>query len=173
MRTEITLGSVALSMAISLKDRCSPGLKSSFSGAVNSPDRRKPKNPKQQAAHSMTWSPSDGSWFQTWSIFFRMHGVIGRGVCLGIADYSFLDPRTASSNNGILSTAPLDHLHHMTLGGDGLQISSIWLSDISDLAWTSTQQSLAVFVPTPGEGVCYTSDKSPDTSSFLLCMCAA
>ena len=60
MQTARILGFCGLSALMSAKDRCCPGSNSPSSGAVSSPDLRKPKKPRQLAAHSIMWSQSVG-----------------------------------------------------------------------------------------------------------------
>ena len=53
IRTEMASGFSLLFTATSLTVRCCSGSKSQTSGADNSPDLRKPKKPRQEAAHSI------------------------------------------------------------------------------------------------------------------------
>ena len=84
------------------KDKCCPGLNSPTSGAVSSPDLKKPKNPRQQAAHSIVWSQLGAFWFHTWCIFSRTTGVIGKRVRFDCPACSFLAPRNANPSWGML-----------------------------------------------------------------------
>ena len=88
-----------LSTDISRGVRCHDGSNCCMDCTVNSPDRRKAKNPIQQAAQSRTLSQFPGSLDSTRFICSKTHGVIGsllscdRGRCL-------LRPRSTSSNLG-------------------------------------------------------------------------
>ena len=78
-----------------LGDRCQVGSKV-LPDAVNSPEQRKAKNPRQQAARNMmlySWE----FWISTVSMVCKMYGVIGR-QCLSLHDRRCFTPFSTSSN---------------------------------------------------------------------------
>ena len=56
MVTRINVGAVLLSIATSVKDRCTSGSNEACNGTVNSPQRKNPKNARQHAAHMVRLS---------------------------------------------------------------------------------------------------------------------
>ena len=72
-----------LSTIISAVVRCTVESRFYWFGMVNSPLRRKPKNPKQQAAHSIISLNLRGGTSNAVRIALRMRGVIGRQVRAG------------------------------------------------------------------------------------------
>ena len=65
------------STEISCTDRCHVGSYVS-DWVVNSPERRKPKNPRQQAAQRSLFSKSVGFWLRIEKRFCSINGVMGR-----------------------------------------------------------------------------------------------
>ena len=67
-------------------------------GKVNSPDLKKAKNPRQQAAHNMMLSRFLGSQSNVVLILLRMYGVIGRRVSLAL-DLALFKPLKAKCSH--------------------------------------------------------------------------